>query len=55
MTAHPQLKPATELAKNNGVRFPNESGDYRIARDLLKKEVESSIQSISLLVFILLR
>ena len=41
MTAHPPLKPASELAKNNGVRFPNESGEYRLARDaLLAEEIE---------------
>jgi predicted dithiol-disulfide oxidoreductase (DUF899 family) len=41
MTAQRQLKPATELAKNNGVRFPNESGAYRLARDaLLAEEIE---------------
>jgi predicted dithiol-disulfide oxidoreductase (DUF899 family) len=36
-----QLKSAHELAKNNGVRFPNESDDYRRARDaLLAEEIE---------------
>lgn len=36
-----QLKPAVELAKNNGVRFPNESDEYRRARDaLLAEEIE---------------
>ena len=41
MTVQRQLKPATELAKNNGVRFPNESGAYRLARDaLLAEEIE---------------
>ena len=41
MTAQRQLKLATELAKNNGVRFPNESGEYRLARDaLLAEEIE---------------
>ena len=41
MTAQQQLKPAGELAKNNGVHFPNESGDYRRARDaLLAEEIE---------------
>ena len=41
MTAQRQLKPATELAKKNGVRFPNESGEYRLARDaLLAEEIE---------------
>ncbi len=41
MTAHLPLKPATELAKNNGVRYPNESSAYRLARDaLLAEEIE---------------
>ena len=36
-----QLRPAGELAKNNGVRFPNESDEYRGARDaLLAEEIE---------------
>lgn len=36
-----KLKPAAELAKKNGVRFPNESDDYRRARDaLLAEEIE---------------
>lgn len=35
------LAPASELAKKNGVRFPNESADYRRARDaLLAEEIE---------------
>ena len=35
------LKPAAELARNNGVRFPNESSEYRRARDqLLAEEIE---------------
>jgi predicted dithiol-disulfide oxidoreductase (DUF899 family) len=35
------LTPATELARNNKVRFPNESGDYRRAREaLLAEEIE---------------
>ncbi len=35
------LKPATELARKNGVRFPNESTAYRDARDaLLAEEIE---------------
>jgi predicted dithiol-disulfide oxidoreductase (DUF899 family) len=35
------LKPAKELAAGNGVRFPNESADYRRARDaLLAEEIE---------------
>ena len=41
MTTHLQLKSATELATNNGVHFPNESGEYRRARDtLLAEEIE---------------
>ena len=36
-----QLKSAIELARQNGVRFPNESADYRQARDaLLAEEIE---------------
>jgi predicted dithiol-disulfide oxidoreductase (DUF899 family) len=35
------LVPAKELAAKNGVRFPNESADYRQARDaLLAEEIE---------------
>lgn len=35
------LKPAIELAKINGVRFPNESPEYRQARDaLLAEEID---------------
>jgi predicted dithiol-disulfide oxidoreductase (DUF899 family) len=35
------LKPASELAAQNGVRFPNESPEYRRARDaLLAEEIE---------------
>ena len=35
------LKPAIELARHNGVRFPNESAEYRQARDaLLAEEIE---------------
>lgn len=35
------LKPAVELAQKNGVRFPNESEEYRRARDaLLAEEIE---------------
>jgi predicted dithiol-disulfide oxidoreductase (DUF899 family) len=35
------LTPASELAKKNGVRFPNESDEYRRARDvLLAEEIE---------------
>lgn len=41
MTAHQQLKPANELAKQNGARFPNESVEYRRERDaLLAEEIE---------------
>lgn len=41
MSTIPQLKPAKELAAANGVRFPNESDEYRRARDaLLAEEIE---------------
>ena len=41
MTTHQQLKPASDMVKMNGVRFPNESGEYRRARDtLLAEEIE---------------
>jgi predicted dithiol-disulfide oxidoreductase (DUF899 family) len=41
MTNVQALKPAAELAKSNGVRFPNESDEYRRARDaLLAEEIE---------------
>ena len=41
MTGPLQLKSATEMAKLNGVRFPNESVAYRHARDaLLAEEIE---------------
>ena len=41
MTPHLPLQPANQLAKNNGVRFPGESDDYRQARDaLLAEEIE---------------
>jgi predicted dithiol-disulfide oxidoreductase (DUF899 family) len=41
MGATEPLKPAKELALANGVRFPNESADYRRARDaLLAEEIE---------------
>lgn len=37
----PTLIPATELVRRNGLRFPNESDDYRHARDaLLAEEIE---------------
>jgi len=36
-----QLKPASEMVKQNHVRFPNESDEYRRARDaLLAEEIE---------------
>ena len=35
------LKPAAELARASGVRFPNESAEYRRAREaLLIEEIE---------------
>ena len=41
MTMHKELAPARELARKNGVRFPNESDEYRRARDaLLAEEIE---------------
>ena len=41
MAIQHQLKSASEMAKKNGVRFPNESSDYRFARDaLLAEEIE---------------
>ena len=41
MTTHQQLKSASDMAKMNGVRFPNESDEYRRARDtLLAEEIE---------------
>jgi predicted dithiol-disulfide oxidoreductase (DUF899 family) len=41
MSAHPALTPALELAKRNKVRFPNESPEYRRAREaLLAEEIE---------------
>ena len=41
MTEPLQLKSAIEMAKQNGVRFPNESREYRHARDaLLAEEIE---------------
>jgi predicted dithiol-disulfide oxidoreductase (DUF899 family) len=41
MAAQKELAPAMELAKKNGVRFPNESDAYRRARDaLLAEEIE---------------
>ena len=33
-----QLRPAIELASLNGVRFPNESDEYRRARNALLAE-----------------
>jgi predicted dithiol-disulfide oxidoreductase (DUF899 family) len=41
VSTHPPLTPAAELAAKNGVRFPNESVEYRRARDaLLAEEIE---------------
>jgi predicted dithiol-disulfide oxidoreductase (DUF899 family) len=41
MTAPQPLKPAADLAQQNEVRFPNESDDYRRARNaLLAEEIE---------------
>ena len=41
MKAQVLLTPASELAEQNGVRFPNESREYRVARDsLLAQEIE---------------
>lgn len=41
MSNTPTLVPAVELARRNGIRFPNESDDYRRARDaLLAEEIE---------------
>ena len=42
MSTHAEpLAPASQLASQNGVRFPNESADYRRARDaLLAEEIE---------------
>ncbi|WP_370691839.1 hypothetical protein [Bradyrhizobium sp.] len=35
------LKPATELARASGMRFPNESAEYRRAREVLLAEEAS--------------
>ncbi|MGH6919688.1 MAG: DUF899 family protein, partial [Geminicoccaceae bacterium] len=41
MATYQTFAPARELAKKNGVRFPNESDQYRQARDaLLAEEIE---------------
>lgn len=41
MSAQTKLTPAAELARRNGIRFPNESPEYRAARDaLLAEEIE---------------
>ncbi|WP_054004963.1 DUF899 family protein [Cypionkella psychrotolerans] len=41
MSLNLTLSPAEELARNNGVRFPGESPEYRQARDaLLAEEIE---------------
>src|SRR4051794_23015979 len=40
-TDQKNLRPAKELAAGNGMHFPNESGEYRRARDaLLAEEIE---------------
>jgi predicted dithiol-disulfide oxidoreductase (DUF899 family) len=41
MSANTALTPASELARRNSIRFPNESQEYRRARDaLLAEEIE---------------
>ena len=41
MNIHQNLRPAKELAARNGVHFPNESAEYRRARNaLLAEEIE---------------
>src|SRR5262245_62406273 len=41
MASKQTLAPAKDLAKKNGARFPNESKEYRRARDvLLAEEIE---------------
>ncbi len=41
MSTHRGLAPASELARKNGVRLPNESDEYRRAREaLLAEEIE---------------
>ena len=41
MTSHVRLTSARELTEKNGIRFPNESGEYRIARNsVLAEEIE---------------
>jgi predicted dithiol-disulfide oxidoreductase (DUF899 family) len=41
MASRQQLEPASELAKKSGVRFPNETNEYRLARDaLLAEEID---------------
>jgi predicted dithiol-disulfide oxidoreductase (DUF899 family) len=41
MATNERLTPAMELAKKNGVRFPNESAEYRQTREeLLAEEIE---------------
>ena len=41
MTSSSALTPASELARKNTTRFPNEDGEYRQARDaLLAEEIE---------------
>ena len=41
------LTPASELARNNPVRMPNESADYRAARSALLAEEIDAISSAS--------
>ena len=43
MTPQSALKPARELARLNGVRFPNETPEYRQARDALQKMVVADV------------
>jgi len=41
VAGHSSLKPAAELARASGMRFPNESAEYRRAREaLLAEEIE---------------
>src|SRR5450631_1250412 len=41
MSANTALTPASELVRKNTIRFPNESQEYRLARDaLLAEEIE---------------
>ena len=46
MSANTALTPASELARKNTVRFPNESQEYRRAREaLLAEESNSGVTS----------